>query len=256
MDIIIFSGQSNMQGQTESFPTVNPVIENAYEYRLKEDAILPLQHPVGEDLFNDAMLGSHLQRGSLLPAFCKAYVQATGNKVLAVHTAKGATTVGEWLRGTQRFHYAIIKMKSAIQKLLSTGETLGKIYFVWLQGESDALIQTTEEEYLQRLKQFKDDLKKEITIEKFAIIKVGYFASEATWLRAQKERWIEWDEAIQNAQERAVKEDTDFVMLTRICPNLSKDADFINPEACGHYNNSAMEIIGTEAGNTLANLSH
>ena len=101
-----------------------------------------------------------------------------------------------------------------------------------------------------------DDLKKEITIEKFAIIKVGYFASEATWLRTQKELWIEWDEAIQNAQERAVKEDTDFVMLTRICPNLSKDTDFINPEACGHYNNSAMEIIGTEAGNALANLSH
>ena len=55
-----------------------------------------------------------------------------------------------------------------------------------------------------------------------------------------------------SAQERVVSEDSDFVMLTRVCTELSMNKDYINPEASGHYNNKGMEIIGTEAGKALA----
>ena len=54
------------------------------------------------------------------------------------------------------------------------------------------------------------------------------------------------------AQERAVEEDSDFVMLTRICTELSQNPEYINPQASGHYNNVGMEIIGKEAGKELA----
>jgi hypothetical protein len=43
-------------------------------------------------------------------------------------------------------------------------------------------------------------------------------------------------------------------MLTRVCPELSLKPEYINPEASGHYNNAAMEIIGSEAGKALAKL--
>ena len=240
-----------MQGQTEAVPTVNEPVENAFEYRLATDDIQPLQHPVGEDLFGGLIAGSDQQRGSLVPAFCRAYTRETGRKVIAVHAAKGATTLGEWLRGTQRYHYSFLKMKAGLKKASSI-ETVDRVYYVWLQGESDALIQTTEEEYLKRLLVYKNDLKKDVGIEKFAIIKVGYFASEATWLKEDKAVRAEWDENIMRAQERAVKEDEDFVMLTRVCTELSRKTECINPEACGHYTNASMEIIGAEAGKALA----
>ena len=48
-DILIFSGQSNMQGQTESDPMDKPVA-GASEYRLLTDSFVPLKNPVGEDI--------------------------------------------------------------------------------------------------------------------------------------------------------------------------------------------------------------
>ena len=250
MDVIIFGGQSNMQGQTECAPTDNQPVQGAFEFRFETNALQPLQHPVGENLWG-VIAESDQQRGSLVPAFCEAYVKATGRKVAAVHAAKGATTIGEWLRGTQRYHYAAIKMKAALQKVQET-ERIGRIYYVWLQGESDALIQTTEEEYLGRLIAYKNDLKKDVGIHKFCIIKVGYFAATAVWLKDDMGVREEWDEAIQRAQERAAQTDEDFVMLTDICTKMSRHAEYINPQACGHYTNAGLERIGNVAGQSLA----
>ena len=60
------------------------------------------------------------------------------------------------------------------------------------------------------------------------------------------------DEAIMEGQERLVREDPDFVMLTRICPEISLQGRWINPFEEGHYNNAAMTVIGTEAAKALA----
>ena len=56
------------------------------------------------------------------------------------------------------------------------------------------------------------------------------------------------------AQERAPEVDPDFVMLTSVCKELSTKEQYINPKEDGHYNNKAMEIIGTAAGEALARL--
>ena len=50
MDIIIFGGQSNMQGQTGEMPPINEPVEGALEYRFEGDSLIPLQLPVGEDI--------------------------------------------------------------------------------------------------------------------------------------------------------------------------------------------------------------
>ena len=55
------------------------------------------------------------------------------------------------------------------------------------------------------------------------------------------------------AQERAVETDPDFTMLTRLCTELSMKPEYINPTASGHYNNAALELIGTAAGEAMAN---
>ena len=45
MDVIIFGGQSNMQGQTESLPENNAPVQGALEYRYKTNELVSLQHP-------------------------------------------------------------------------------------------------------------------------------------------------------------------------------------------------------------------
>ena len=243
-DFIIFGGQSNMQGQTESVDNFD-TCENLYEYKLLTDELVELKNPVGEDI-GELLLASHLGHGSLVPYFAKEYSTVTGKSVVAVHVAKGATVVSQWLKdsdeGKQRYAKTVEKIRGALKKA-----TAGKKYYVWLQGESDALASTSEEEYCKRLTQFKNDIKKDIGIDKFFIIKVGYFASN--YGRSED------DETIMRAQERLEKEDEDFVILTDITVKFSLDSKYINPEAVGHYNNEAMKIIGQTAGRKAGELA-
>ncbi len=254
MDLIIFSGQSNMQGQTEGLPQDNAPINGAWEYAYKEDVFRPVQHPVGETLEENGqalLLSAHNGNGSLVPAFCKEYSQKSGKKVLAVHVAKGATTISEWQPNTLRYHAMIKKILAAKKKAQEIG-AIECVYFVWLQGESDAIEGTKEAEYYNQFITLKNALKKDVGASIFGIIKVGYFASQATWYDVGDiESRVQKDENIMRAQERIVKENSDCIMLTRVCVEISKNASYINPFESGHYNNKAMKRIGEEAAQEL-----
>ncbi len=253
MDIIIFSGQSNMQGSTSEKDN-SPAVSNCYEYLFLTNELVPLKNPVGEDIGDKILWRSGLGNGSLVPYFCKEYFRKTNKEVVAIHVAKGDSSMREWQNDTERFSVAIEKIKAGISKVKEKAK-VDKIYFVWLQGESDALNKTGTENYLQMLIALKNDIKKQIPIEKFCIIKVGHFAEFANWVDLPKEEKRKEDYKIMKAQELAPKVDKDFVLLTRVCTKLSLKKKYLNEKECGpHYNNSAMAIIGKKAGSKLSSL--
>ncbi len=236
-DIIIFSGQSNMQGQTESCPQ-EPPIAGAYEYRMRTDALIPLLHPVGETIGDALLWGAHEGHGSLIPDFCRAYHAVTEHTVVAVHAARGATMIAEWQAGTARFEALVAKCRGALEAVRRI-DTLGRVFFVWLQGESDALAGVSRADYMAGMQAFRTALLAELPLACFALIRVGKFAGD--------DRDIE----IIAAQE-ALASTGDFLMLTRltgVC--TARPARWINPFAAGHYNNAAMTLIGGTAGTNL-----
>jgi len=260
VDVLLFGGQSNMQGQTECLPQENEAVSGALEYRLLSDSLISLRHPVGEDLGeipeDRALKGAHEGHGSLVPDACRAYVAETGRKVVAIHVACGGTGMIGWLCGTERTHryeHVIDKIRAGLVRIRESYE-IGHVAYLWLQGESDAISGTTGEAYAAMLTDFKNAVKEAVGFEVFGIIKVGYFCGTVSWMRHlyTEESGRAADEAIMEAQERLVREDPDFVMLTRVCPAMSLDAKWINPYAEGHFNNAAMTVIGTEAGRALA----
>ena len=240
-DIVIFGGQSNMQGQTDSRP-LEPSVPGAREYRYRTDELIPLAHPVGED-FGDLLLAAHEGHGSLLPSFCRAYLEGKGGEVVAVHAAKGATILNDWKEDGARYAFALRKILAGVRKVGEESE-IGRIDYVWLQGESDALAGTSEEDYLSALKEYKNALKRDVGISRFGIVRVGFFTAEE-----------ERDRRIMRAQERAAAEDGDFVVLTRLAGRLSRDPSFLNPFAAGHYGNAGMELLGRAAGSALAKVA-
>ena len=249
MDILIFSGQSNMQGSTGE-KCLLPPIENCFEYKYLNDSLVPLVSPVGEDIGEKVLCASALGNGSLVPYFCAEYTKS-GRSAVAVHVAKGDTKISEWQKGTLRFDAAMKKIQSAIKKTKQS-YSVEKIFFIWLQGESDAINFTGTEEYLQSLLKFKNDLKYEIPIDRFAIIMQGYFAAYASWVKGSFEEKLASDESIMRAFDIAEKKDKDFIVLTRICKTLSVNKHYLNPKEYGpHYNNKGMEIIGSAAAAAL-----
>ncbi len=259
-DLIIFGGQSNMQGQSERLVGEVP-FEGALEYRFLTDSLIPLKNPCGEDVRYDGTEGFpfgtpdrgnwHSQNAigstvyghtSLVPFFCKAYREAAKDhpEVVAVHAAKGATQIDYWLGdGYEMF---VRKSKAAIAKAEEKDE-IGKKYVVWLQGESDAIAGVSKADYKKMLSAFGHDLQERLGIDRFGIIRVGCFTMD------------ERDWEIIHAQEELCAEDGFFVMLTRVCSDYCSKPEYkeyMSPEVFGHYSALGLTKLGEIAGAALA----
>ena len=257
MDIIIFGGQSNMQGQSQRL-TNTDVVENAFEYRYLEDALVPLRNPVGENIKTDMTAGyAHVKGGdgqkwlrehvtgwsasgntNLVPEFCKAYIRVTGKKVAAVHAAKGSTQISDWLPGTVGFDLLVEKTKAAIRKL-QPDHQIQRIFFVWLQGESDAIFRVDKQTYMTHMLALNAGLKESIGIDAFGVIRVERFTGD------------DRDQQIIDAQETVCEQNQDFVMLTRIASEMHQTPQYMNPYVPGHFSAEGLELLGRTAGEAL-----
>ncbi len=241
-----------MQGQCEA-PAITASVENAYEYRLLTDEFRPLTAPVGENIavgggklripdWNDiptilngsALLAPVEGNANMVPAFMQAFIRKTGRAAACVHTAKGSTQIDYWLKGNTGYTALTEKATKAIKKACPK-----HVYLAWLQGESDAIAGVKEQEYYEKLILLKNQLKKDLGLEKFSVIRVGVFTMNSA------------DEEIMRAQSRACQTDSDFLMLTEIAKELFLSPRYMNAFAHGHYGAEGMEILGTLAGSAL-----
>lgn len=260
MDILIFGGQSNMQGQSEALTDTAPV-SGAFEYKWLEDRLVPLCNPVGENITYDkrageattkemsreegrAWLKAHVTGAScygntnLVPKFCEHYRKATGAEIAAVHIAKGSTEIKEWLPGTAGFEIVVEKAVAAVRKVKEE-HSVGHIYFVWLQGESDAVHGNSKEYYKEKIRLLNNALKEALGIEKFALIRVGRFKND------------DRDMEIIYAQDEVCRENEDFIMLTEIATELNTQTEYMNPFVAGHYSAAGLEKLGEVSGAAL-----
>ena len=257
IDIIIFSGQSNMQGESECL-SESEAVSNAYEYKWLTNSMVALRNPVGESIKYDMTEGvppsmefrgqkwldAHIVGSScfghtnLVPSFCRAYLKDTDREVLAVHIAKGSTQIDYWLPGADGYKMLLEKGSAAIRRASEEYE-IGKIYFVWLQGESDAIAGVKKEEYKNSLCTLWAALKSELSIELFGVIRVGRFTRDTR------------DDEIISAQDAVCAEVDGFAMLTDIATNLNEDPVCMNPKVAGHYSAHGYEVLGDAAGIAL-----
>lgn len=224
--------------------------------------MLPLNNPVGEDIKADGTVGmkstektvlsqwlkantlgaSWCGNTNMVPEFCRTYIKEKGTQVTAVHCAKGSTDISYWIPGTTGYKLLKNKSLAAIKKVSSEHE-INHIYFVWLQGESDAILGVSKDKYKEKLLILSNALKHEIGVEIFGIIKVGRFTND------------ERDIAIMDAQTEICDENSDFLMLTQFASELCSKPEYMNPFVGGHYNAKGQELIGRLAGTTLGKLS-
>ncbi len=246
-----------MQGQSEALTDTRPV-EHSYEYRFLSDSMVPLKNPVGEDITYNKTAGKavtektdlgvwlkeHAAGSScygntnLVPAFCKAYTKWTQTDALAVHTAKGSTQIADWVPGTPGYSMILEKGKAAVLKA-ETQYTVRHIFFVWLQGESDAIAGTPKSLYKEKIASLAAALEKDLSIEKFGIIRVGQFTND------------ERDEEIIAAQSEIGEENNRFLILTEKAVELNKIPEYRNPQIDGHFSAKGLERLGRLAGEAL-----
>lgn len=239
LDLFVMMGQSNMQGQSETYKEFNVPQYQSCTYLYNTDEIAQVKHPFGENIQTlgtvedlgywqlEGAVGCNtgLPYGSLSPHFAASYYEETHTPTLMVQCARGATTMKDWLPGTtqQRFEIAVEKTQKSIAAVEGIGRTIRGKYLVWLQGESDGAgtgVGTKKATYKTRFLNFWNAIKEQLGFEKCFIIRVHKFRDGYSYNCFP----------IIEAQEELALENDDIEMVTRVTGYLQYYDE--NPE---HY---------------------
>ncbi len=233
VDVILFSGQSNMQGAAGVASTQLPTEGTAWEYRASTNSIKTLTSDVGETTAtSDAAMS-----GSLVTSFAKEYVSKFDRKVMAVHSAKSGITSALWLPDGGILEAAESRYNNAITYIEGSSYfTVGRRLFVWLQGESDMQYSDYKDTYKSNFLAIRDDIITNTDIEQFLLIRVGNSPSRA--LSAVKPVVI--------AQNELAYEHSDIIMGTKSGYEMSFTPSLMKEDML-HYNITALDALGKEA---------
>lgn len=268
MDLFVMMGQSNMEGQSETYKEFNvPDYQSCTQSYLTGD-IIQVKHPFGENintLGNASELGYYqmegavgcetgLPYGSLSPHFAAKYYEMTGVPTLITPCCCGASTISQWLPGHAqgRYELTVDKVNKSVKAVNDTlNRPIRNKYLVWLQGESDGIYRTGTAKYKERFLQLWNKLKEDCGLEKCFIIRIAKF-------RPDKYN----DKPIIEAQEQLALEYDDIEMVTRITGYLEYPSE--NPKNptmqdgvtpgypyVDHYTWAGYKLVGETAGERI-----
>ncbi len=238
MDVILFMGQSNMSGAGGDASEAPALTEGAgYEYRAvtDPDTLHVLSEPFGENENRGALDDTEIleRKGSLVTAFVNAYYEKTGTPVVAISASRGSSSLNGWLNSG--------RVEEAKERLNAAKECLKKekirprhIYMVWFQGEADANLKTTGEEYQTMLRQLVDDMEEE-GVEDCFLIELGPDLTDP-----QKHQ------EIMEAQLEACEKNDDIILVSTLPTELT--GSDMKDEGGIHFTQKALNLIGEDAG--------
>ena len=251
-DLVIFMGQSNMVGKGGDASKAVKGIEGAgYELEFSKtgniEGLKPIEEPFGENTSNT--IG-----GSMVTAFMNAYYNNSGTPVIGIAGAYSGTSIYDfWQEGQDGLVNAKTKVEKATKWLEENGYKIRHKYMVWNQGEADvSKIEFTDENnekqtYEKALKNTIREMQ-DVGIERCFMIRIGTIYLYKGYEEKYKERYYEYLNMVEE-QTKIAKNDwvtlisTSMLTLSK-CQNMMYDMV--------HFNQEALDIIGSEAGKNAA----
>lgn len=268
LDLFVIMGQSNAQGQSETYKDFMVPENQAITYEYLTDSLTQVKHPFGENIQTlgdvneleyyqlEGAVGCEtgLPYGSLSPHFAAKYFEVTKRQMLIEPSCCGASTIAEWLPGHSagRYDLTVEKVQRSIDAVTNrSGKQIAGKYLVWLQGESDGIYRTGTANYKTRFLQFWNALKEDLGLEKCFIIRVAKF-------RPNKYN----DKPIIEAQEQLAQENDDIELVTRVTgylehpdknPLVPTIQDGLSEEYpyVDHYTWEGYKLVGETAGERI-----
>lgn len=238
MDVILFMGQSNMSGANGDASQAPELIEGAgYEYRAvtDPDGLHVLEEPFGENENRGALDDTELleRRGSLVTAFVNAYYEETQTPVVAISASVGSSSLNGWLTGGRK-EEAAARLEGAKECLEKEKIRIRHIYMVWFQGEADANLKTTKDEYKGMLRELVSYMEGQ-GVEACFLIQLGPDLADPVKHQEIMDAQLE------------ICEEADDIILASGLPAALTDVD-MRDEGGIHYTQEALNLIGEDAG--------
>ena len=251
VDVVLFTGQSNMVGRETEQYAVQISTGQAYEYKYGSDGLVAVANPVGEDI---GAMAEPSSGSSIVPEFCEEYVNTTKRKIVAVHVAKGGEKISSFVppaTGSENLYTDILMKYGACLTYLTESENfiVGKKFYIMFQGESDSLATDTntttpKATYKAQYMQFHNSLKTEYGMEFGALIQTGRNTN------------ISYDGIISIAQAKfeLAFEENDIIMLNQAPMTYfhSESSQYMLTDNI-HYNSAGLQKIAQDSCSALCN---
>lgn len=238
-DIIVTYGQSNsageaaLSGDTSGFPAPLP---KSLMYDFTDGTI----KPIIQNMVNSSGVASS---GHAWGEFANEWYRLSGRGSVVVHCGRGATSIAQLSKaptGSGYYELLVSAVNNTVARMSTQGLTLGKIYVLFHQGETDQLNETPFDTYRGLFVSLIDNLSNDIPLARFANCTVGCPKNrqEYTW------------QTIQNAQRYVVNGRDIAVTAFDGCPSfLSRDGN-VGTEGV-HYTQKGYNTMGAGAARGL-----
>lgn len=170
VDVVLFTGQSNMVGRETARYSVEIPEGQAYEYKHLTGSLTDVKNPVGET-FGEVEVSSG---SSIVPKFCADYVAAE-RKIVAVHVARGGRSISYFDSRNGLIYRDILEKYGGCIEYLENNPnfTVGRRFYVIYQGETDTNNGMSADSYKSRFSRFHNGMKSNLGIEFGALISSG-----------------------------------------------------------------------------------
>ena len=238
VDLVIFAGQSNMSGRGGSVKAAPGVpVDTGYEFRYGTcpTGMYPVQEPFG--IYSNGYLCDlpQLRGGTLVSSFMNSYYKATGVPVLGFSAARGGSSIGYWqtppVQAELARKYDLIKAWCTANHI-----HIRKEYAVWLQGETDGVARMDKNTYRKGLENTFAPLFAK-GLDQVFVITIGQYAG------------------LPGTYDQIIAADLELCAQD---PHFSLGSDALRAlpaayltDGC-HYNQAALNIVGSQSGNAAA----
>lgn len=255
VDVVLFTGQSNMVGRETEILDVEIPEGYAYEYKYADNRLTELKNPVGET-FGEGDGQLEVSSGSsIVPQFCLEYVRATGRRIVAVQAAHGGRDISFFVEDQPMYNSIVAKYRACLDYLnKSRRYKVGRCFYVMFQGETDTL-STSREDYKSRYLSFHNALKSQFGFAFGALLQTGLDVKSIN--DGKVELTTEEDVArIAAAKTELARENDDIIMINVKAMNYHNERpDYMLGDRYGlvHYNGAGLTEIATDSCKALLN---
>lgn len=225
VDLVLFSGQSNMSGRGDG--ALASACPEGEGYWYKDGALTQITGYFGNESNST---------GSMVSSVAKAYYDACGVPIAAVSYSSGGTKIAQFAPDEAFYQNGASLYNEAAAYLEAQGYTIRKKAMVWCQGESDAYDGTSQADYEAAFLAIRDALKTDCGITEFFMVEIGQYKTDLTM----------YDD-IKAAQEHLTATEPDIIMASRKfvgATGLMKDT--------WHYTQPAYNLVGRDTGVHMA----
>lgn len=253
VDLAIFMGQSNMAGRGSYKNATEVPVGHGYEFRsvTQPDMLFNITGPFGKLENNNAVndnsgSGSDRRSGDMVSSIMESYYNETGVPIVGVQCSRGGTNTGYWTGATVKAE-AQARLKSAKTYLEDNGYTIGHIFMVWCQGESDgdkiySGSQSVSGYKTATLSIF--NYMKQEGVEDMFIVKTGHYNGSDDENASHEAAYV----TINSAQQALADENDNVYAVGSLLDYKENMIDAY------HFNQDAYNAVGAAAGKAIAEI--